>query len=162
MNKRGENGSSSLRLTRQRRVILDEFRTPGVHLTPDMVYDRVRRKVPNISLSTVYRNLEILSQEGLIKKIGLTGTQQCYDGGLHHHYHMRCTVCGKVSDISAKPFGDLDPIARATSSFKILGHELEFQGLCKKCGKCKNKRKTRTREQGEKPWNLKAARRKRT
>ncbi|MDY6914328.1 MAG: transcriptional repressor [Planctomycetota bacterium] len=161
MNKRGENGSSSLRLTRQRRVILGEFRTPGVHLTPDMVYDRVRRKVPNISLSTVYRNLEILSQQGLIKKIGVTGTQQCYDGGLHRHYHVRCTVCGKVSDISAKPFGDLDSVARTASNFKILGHELEFQGLCRKCKNNKNSRNS-NQSTRRSQWNSKAARRKRT
>ncbi len=123
-----------LRMTRQRRIILEEFQTPGQHSTADEVYARVRKKLPNISLGTVYRNLDILSQTGMIKKLGLSGRQKQYDGGLHRHYHVRCVRCGRISDVSADPFGDLDAAA-ATSDFTILGHQLEFEGLCPKCKK---------------------------
>jgi len=122
-----------LRMTRQRRIILEEFHTPGKHPTADEVYARVRKKLPNISLGTVYRNLDLLSQAGLIKKLRLGGRQKQFDGGLHRHYHVRCVRCGRISDVSADPFGDLDAAARSTSDFQILGHQLEFEGLCAKC-----------------------------
>ena len=121
------------RMTRQRRAILEEFRTPGQHLTADMVYERVRRRMPNISLGTVYRNLEILSQAGLIKTLHLGGGQRQYDGGMHRHYHVRCIRCGKVSDVSADSFGDLDAAAARASDFEVLGHELGFEGICAEC-----------------------------
>ena len=131
-----------LRMTRQRRIILDEFRTPGRHLIADEVYMRVRRKLPNISLGTVYRNLEILSQAGLIKRLHLGGGQRQYDGGLHRHYHVRCVKCGKISDIPADPFPELDNMAKG-HGFKILGHQLEFEGLCQVCRKAGRPQKGR-------------------
>ena len=134
MNKTGPDSSCLLvRMTRQRRLILGEFQTPGKHFTADEVYARVRKKLPNISLGTVYRNLDLLSQAGLIKRLHLGGRQKQYDGGMHKHYHVRCVRCGRISDVSADPFGDLDAAAASTSDFAILGHQLEFEGLCAKC-----------------------------
>jgi len=127
-----ENRSPLLRMTRQRRIIMEEFQTPGGHLTADDVYVSVRRKLPNISLGTVYRNLEILSQAGLIRKLTLGGGQRHYDGGLHRHYHVRCLRCGKIRDIPAESLGDLDEAARGYG-FEILGHQLEFEGICQEC-----------------------------
>ncbi|MDP7130257.1 MAG: transcriptional repressor [Planctomycetota bacterium] len=131
-----------LRMTRQRRIILEEFHTPGRHPTPDDVYMRIRRKLPNISLGTVYRNLEILSQAKLIKKLRLGCRQRRYDGGLHRHYHVRCVKCGKISDIPADSFPDLDDTAKG-HGFKILGHQLEFEGLCQACRKAGRSQKGR-------------------
>jgi len=127
-------------MTRQRRAILEEFRTPGRHLTADAVYERVRRRIPNISLGTVYRNLEMLSRAGLIKTLHLGGGQRQYDGGMHRHYHVRCIRCGKVSDVSADSFKDLEAAAARASDFEVLGHELGFEGICAECRnvqKCK-------------------------
>jgi len=114
-------------------MILEEFRTPGKHLTADLVYEHVRRRIPNISLGTVYRNLEILSKAGMIKKLRLGCGQKQYDGGLHAHYHVRCLRCGRISDVPAELFGDLESAARQSSDFEILGHQLEFEGLCPDC-----------------------------
>ena len=122
-----------VRMTRQRRVILDQMRTPGEHLTADEVYERVRRRLPSISLGTVYRNLEILSRVGRIRKLHLGGGRRLYDGGLHRHYHVRCVRCGRVADVSAEPMGNLDAAAGGLSDFEILDHELEFRGLCPAC-----------------------------
>jgi len=126
--------AAGLRMTRQRRVILDEFRTAGLHHTADDVYLAVRRKLPNISLGTVYRNLEVLTQAGLIRKLHLGGGQRLYDGGHHPHYHVRCRECGKISDVPADVFGDLEAAAREACNFEIVGHELGFEGVCSECG----------------------------
>ena len=124
---------TKLRMTRQRQTILDIFRTPGRHFTADDVYMNVRRKLPKVSLGTVYRNLDILSQAGLIRKLSLGGVQRQYDGGLHHHYHVQCIRCGKVADVPAERIGDLNSAARETSDFEILDHELGFRGICAEC-----------------------------
>lgn len=125
------------RMTRQRRIILEELRVPGRHLTADEVYTRLRKRKPDISLGTVYRNLELLTQAGEIKKLSIGSGPKQYDGGMHKHYHIRCKKCGKFSDVPADAFGDLDAIAAAGDilGFDIIDHELEFTGLCDKCRK---------------------------
>ena len=127
--------AAGLRMTRQRRAILEVMQKPGEHLSADMVYERVRRRIPNISLGTVYRNLEILSRAGRIRRFCLGRGPRQYDGGIHKHYHIRCLACGKIEDIGAEPFPDLDAAARGKTDFKVLGHELEFEGLCAHCRK---------------------------
>ena len=119
-------------MTRQRRLILEQFRQSGDHPTAAEVYERVRCELPNISLGTVYRNLEILSRAGLIKKLQLGGGQRQYDGGTHEHYHVHCVRCGTISDIPVEPFPDLDAAADGYG-FEILGHQLAFRGLCRQC-----------------------------
>ena len=123
----------ALRMTRQRKLILEEFKAAGKHSTADDVYARVRTKLPRVSLGTVYRNLDILTRAGRIRKIDVGGGRKQYDGGMHRHYHVRCVECGRVGDIGADRIGDLDAAAERTSGFDILGHELVFQGTCGQC-----------------------------
>lgn len=109
-------------------------------MTADDVYGRVRKQIPNISLGTVYRNLEVLVQTGQIRKLTLGCGRKHYDGGVHKHYHLRCGKCGLVVDVSAKAFPDLDKAAaRGVDGFEITGHELEFTGICEKCRKKKKR-----------------------
>ena len=124
-----------VRMTRQRRVILDQMQSTDEHLDADEIYQRVRLELPRISMGTVYRNIEILSRAGLIKRLDLGGRRKLYDGGVHHHYHVQCSECGEVSDISAESFRQLESLARSGSDYKILGHDLRFEGLCPKCQK---------------------------
>ena len=133
MNKQSySTASKPVRMTRQRQVILEEMQ-PGKHPTADAVYENVRKKIPNISLGTVYRNLELLSRSGRIRRFRLGGGQKQFDGGTHRHYHVRCTSCGRVDDVSAAALGDLEQAVQGTSDFEIRGHHLEFEGLCPTC-----------------------------
>ncbi len=120
-------------MTQQRQVILEELRKANSHLTADEVYQMVRRRLPRISLGTVYRNLEILSESGIIKKLELGGAQKLFDGEAEAHYHVRCLSCGRLDDVS----GDLSPIIsdvfRDVSDYEIIGHQLVLIGLCPGC-----------------------------
>jgi Fur family ferric uptake transcriptional regulator len=120
-------------MTRQRQVILEELRKANSHLTADEIYQMVRRKLPRISLGTVYRNLEVLSESGDIKKLELGGAQKLFDGKAEAHYHVRCVRCGRVDDVP----GDLSPIIsdvfRDVSDYEIVGHQLVLTGLCPDC-----------------------------
>jgi len=135
----------ALRMTRQRRAILEVMQKPGEHLTADVVYERVRRRMPNTSLGTVYRSLEILSRAGLIWSLCLGCGPRQYDGGIHKHYHIRCRACGRIEDIAAEAFPDLDAAVRGKTDFEILGHELEFEGLCADCRKSAKRNRERAR-----------------
>ncbi|PKN21112.1 MAG: transcriptional repressor, partial [Deltaproteobacteria bacterium HGW-Deltaproteobacteria-3] len=79
----------SLRITKQRQIILDELCSVTSHPTADVLYQMVRKRLPKISLGTVYRNLEIMSECGIIQKLDIGGTQKRFDGAPHIHYHVR-------------------------------------------------------------------------
>lgn len=120
-------------MTRQRKVILEELQKMMMHPSAEEVYDVVRKRLPRISLGTVYRNLEILSELGEITKLEFGGTIKRFDPDPNEHYHIRCSLCDKVVDA---PMGLLDHIEDHLSEkteFKIIGHRLEFYGLCPEC-----------------------------
>jgi Fur family ferric uptake transcriptional regulator len=122
-----------LRLTKQRKIILDELRNTRSHPSADEVYERVRKHLPNISLGTVYRNLEILCESGMIAKLELAGTRKRFDGSTENHYHVRCTECDRVDDLPLDPIQSIDESVGALVDYKILSHRLEFVGVCPRC-----------------------------
>lgn len=120
-------------MTCQRRTILAELRKIPCHPTADALYQRVRRRLPHISLGTVYRNLELLSRQGELMVIDQAGGQRHYDGNPKPHFHARCERCGCVADVkSVEPEALLSSVTDA-AGFKLSGVRLEFVGLCDKC-----------------------------
>ena len=126
------------RMTNQRQVIFEEIQKVNTHPTADEVYETVRRRLPRISLGTVYRNLEILSACGLIQKIGPLSSQMRFDGSTKKHYHLRCIYCGSVEDAPIDPMENLENAICEKSDYNIIGHKLEFIGICPKCGEKEN------------------------
>jgi len=127
------NESYKLRDTKARQVMVDEISKVCSHPTADEVYDLVRKRLPRISLGTIYRNLELLSEKGLIQKLDLAGTQRRYDGNTENHYHFRCLACGLVKDIMIHPFEEWEMGLPQDTGYEILGHRLEFFGICPSC-----------------------------
>ncbi|MDZ7640656.1 MAG: transcriptional repressor [Desulfurivibrio sp.] len=123
----------NLRVTKQRRVLLDELCKVCSHPTADELYQMARRRLPRISLGTVYRNLELMAEHGMIQKLEVGGTQKRFDGNAEPHYHARCLKCGKVDDLDFHLEQDVESEARRQSGFTILRHSLEFSGFCPDC-----------------------------
>lgn len=123
----------NMRMTRQRAVILEELRNSMMHPSADELYQMVRKRLPRISLGTVYRNLEILSELGEIQKLELSGSLKRYDGHPDRHYHIRCVGCDTVADAPIPPLNQLEDELYQTTVFEIIGHNLEFTGLCPAC-----------------------------
>lgn len=121
------------RMTQQRKVILEELRRCNTHPSADEVYEVVRKRIPRISLGTVYRNLEILVAQGEIQKLELGGAINRYDGVSKRHYHIRCIECGRVDDAPVAPLNQLEDELYGATVYTIIGHRLEFMGLCPKC-----------------------------
>lgn len=121
------------RNTRQRRVILEELAKLTSHPTAGELYEIVRKRLPKISLGTVYRNLESLSRQGRIRKLETSGAENRFDIDLRSHHHLQCRICGKVEDAPDTPgnleIGDIKHLG----GYDILEHRLEFIGICPDC-----------------------------
>jgi Fur family ferric uptake transcriptional regulator len=121
------------KMTAQRRVILEESRKDKSHPSADDLYLRVRRRLPDISLATVYRNLELLSEHGMIRRLWEGSGARRYDGTMEDHYHVSCEGCGRLDDVPLAAVDGFLERARALSDYDLRGYRLEFYGLCPAC-----------------------------
>jgi Fur family transcriptional regulator, peroxide stress response regulator len=116
------------RLTRPRRVILDIVRASDAHPSAAAVYRQVRRRLPRVSLATVYRNLRMLAAEGLvIERADLAGMR--FDGNTAPHDHFTCVECRRIYDV---PAGTVHGVVSG-SQFEVLIQRIEFYGRCGAC-----------------------------
>lgn len=120
------------RLSKQRKVILEELCKVDTHPTADEVYEMVRRILPRISLGTVYRNLEFLHSQGLVLKLGVAGAQKRFDGNPSPHPHIRCQVCNKVEDVHYEVTPPELPEEYSRGYHAVRG-EVDFVGVCPQC-----------------------------
>ena len=125
----------SQRMTRQKATILEILRSVESHPTAEWIYQEARKKIPGLSLGTVYRNLNQLRDNGLISELDFGSSQSRFDGKQENHYHFCCTECGGVYDLPLPVIKSIETRAKAASDFVITGHRLEFFGLCTECQK---------------------------
>lgn len=123
-----------MRSTKQRKIILEILGKHSDHPGADIIYNEVRKVLPHISLGTVYRNLEFLSERGTIRKLEFGSSQRKFDPNTEPHSHFRCVKCGNMEDL---PFNiepaDPDRHHPWVRERKILGCNLEYYGLCTSC-----------------------------
>jgi len=120
------------RKTLQREIILDELMRLGSHPTADELYQQVRRRLPRISLGTVYRNLESLAAQGVIRKLEGVGSQRRFDGNAGFHAHFLCTACGSIEDVML-PLSFFTRPIEGMQEFDIRGARVELTGICPRC-----------------------------
>ncbi len=121
------------RRTKQREAILRLLKGTSCHPTADQIYDEIRKKMPNISKGTVYRNLKVLQEMGLTSELNLNGTVSRFEVKQDSHYHFRCERCGRVFDVDEPVDKELDRRVALRTGLKISHHQLEFRGLCRDC-----------------------------
>lgn len=122
-----------MKYSKQREFILNTVKSSCKHPTADMVYEEVRKEIPNISLGTVYRNLNYLVENGEIKKITMPNASDRFDKTLENHYHLSCVVCHMIYDIDHKKLKNIDHMVEEESGHKVLFHDIVFVGICKDC-----------------------------
>jgi Fur family ferric uptake transcriptional regulator len=124
-------------MTPQRRVILEEVEDATNHPTADEIYEKVRKRIPRISMGTVYRNLDVLESLGAIRRLDSGRSQMRFDCNTKEHYHLTCTRCGRIEDVPIQPgehFVDtLEEAGGKLTKYGIFGYQLEFFGLCSQC-----------------------------
>lgn len=121
------------RYSKQRECILEVLKGTTEHPTANWVYDSVRKEIPNISLGTVYRNLAVLCDDGVVLKIDVGDGTERYDACAKPHYHLHCKVCGCVCDVCFGYEEAIDKKAEKESGCKIDYHSLMFSGICSGC-----------------------------
>lgn len=124
---------SGHRMTKQRRIILEELRKVTSHPNADEIFHMVRKRIPNISFGTVYRNLRILKDLGLIMELDYGRSFSRFDGNPENHYHFRCLQCGRVFDIEEPIKTKFNEKVSQKTGFRVDYHRLEFYGKCKEC-----------------------------
>lgn len=127
------NTTTHRRNTRQRQVILEELKKLHSHPSATALYEVVRKRLPNISLGTVYRNLDLLSRSGVIQKLNTGQNEARFDGITEQHYHVCCASCGRVDDLPDVQSNLVDDRVGELQGYEILGHQLQFIGICSDC-----------------------------
>lgn len=121
------------RQTIQRAIIEDEVRALANHPTADQVFEAVHAEHPSISKATVYRTLNKLSDEGELLRVKINNGADHFDHQTFEHYHVRCVSCGRVDDVALPVLGSIESKAQEGSDYVILGHTLQFDGICPAC-----------------------------
>lgn len=120
------------RNTRQRKLVLDAVRSMDDHPTADEIYLAVREQDDRISRGTVYRNLNLLAEDGLIQVVRVPGGNR-FDWRTEEHAHVTCTACGAVADVMTPYDLALDTTAEDATGYAIDTHYTVFEGLCPAC-----------------------------
>ena len=114
-------------------MVLQVVQSTMDHPTAEWVHRQARRRLPRISLGTVYRNLKRLAEEGAIREIHAGGHPARFDGNTGRHYHIRCLGCGRVNDLPMSVDTRIEDEAARAMNYRIIGHQVEIQGLCPLC-----------------------------
>jgi Fur family peroxide stress response transcriptional regulator len=123
------------RKSRQRDRILKLLQETNSHPAADWVYSKLKKEIPGLSLGTVYRNLKILMEQGLVQKLPFGSSFDRFEANSAEHYHLVCEKCGLIKDFHMPQYADINQKAEKRCSFKISRHRIEFFGLCKNCQK---------------------------
>ncbi|MGD9763232.1 MAG: transcriptional repressor [Candidatus Binatia bacterium] len=120
------------RTTRQLAAVHDVLAASTDHPTAEQVFQRVRRTLPNVSLGTVYRNLDKLREQGRLRVVRLAGGEAHYDAMLGEHDHFVCERCHAVRDL---PGGAVQPNRRGlqAAGCVVHWHTTAIYGLCAGC-----------------------------
>lgn len=122
-----------VRCSKKRDAMLELMRGTDCHPSADWVYRQLRQRFPDLSLGTVYRNLSQLTEEGLIKSVGVVNGQERFDARMQPHSHFVCRKCGAVMDLpNCVREEDLAPLGELYG-FTPSSYELHIYGVCRDC-----------------------------
>jgi Fur family peroxide stress response transcriptional regulator len=121
------------KVTHQRSEIYRELAKTHEHPDAETIYRRVRKRIPSISLDTVYRTLRLLEDEGLISRVGSMGERTRFDANIDRHLHFVCTECGFIGDVYNEEWNNVRPPKDLTAMGKVNSVHVELRGLCKAC-----------------------------
>ena len=121
------------RNTIQRSFVLEAVNKLHCHATADEIYNEIARQHPTISRATVYRNLNLLSEMGEIRRLEIPGSADRFDHISSNHCHVKCEVCGRVLDVDMDFVSGLGSGIRDAHGFDFTGYDIIFRGVCPEC-----------------------------
>ena len=126
-----------MKYSKQREALLTLLRSTRSHPSADWLYENLRKEFPNISLGTVYRNLNFLVDHGEALRLDMGDGNDHFDGNVMPHNHFFCRKCHHVLDLEMDGINHIDVIANAGFDGIIEGHTIYFTGLCPDCAQAK-------------------------
>ncbi|WAA13859.1 peroxide-responsive transcriptional repressor PerR [Fervidibacillus halotolerans] len=126
---------SGVRITPQRHAILQYLIDTKSHPTADEIYKALEGKFPNMSVATVYNNLRVFREVGLVKELTYGDASSRFDFATHEHYHAICESCGKIVDFQYPGLDEVEQFASHMTGYKVSHHRLEVYGICPECAK---------------------------
>ncbi|MBB4825350.1 Fur family peroxide stress response transcriptional regulator [Sporosarcina luteola] len=124
---------SGVRITPQRHAILEFLISSESHPTADEIYKALEHDFPNMSVATVYNNLRVFRNAGLVKELTYGDSSSRFDFVTHDHYHIICDQCGTIVDFHHPGLEEVEHLASHVTGFKVNSHRLEVYGTCPKC-----------------------------
>ena len=122
-----------IRHSKQRERIFEILKNTGIHPTANWIYNQLKNEFPNLSMGTVYRNLNILIEQGYVKKIDFASTFGRFEANIHPHYHFICEKCGAVKDLDMPIDKSLNEKVNQQTNYQTKHHRIEFYGICDEC-----------------------------
>ncbi len=130
-----ELAARGLRLTRQRRAVVDAVAASRSCLSPLDVFQQARASCPDLGLTTVYRTLELLDEIGALRRIhGPSGCERLVPASAEHGHSVVCSACGRVTEFTDCDMAVVLAAASRETGYRITGHFLQLSGLCAECG----------------------------
>lgn len=125
--------TTGVRITPQRHAILSYLVESMGHPTADDIYRALEPKFPSMSVATVYNNLKMFIEAGMVRELTYGDNSSRFDANVSDHYHVICEKCGKIEDFSYPPLSDVELEAEKSTGFQVKGHRMELYGVCKSC-----------------------------
>lgn len=122
-----------VRITPQRHAILEVLINSISHPTADDIYKSLEGKFPNMSVATVYNNLRVFREAGLVKELTFGDSSSRFDFATTNHYHIICEKCGKIVDFQYPGLDEVEQLAAHVTGFKVGHHRMEIYGVCPDC-----------------------------
>jgi Fur family peroxide stress response transcriptional regulator len=122
-----------LTATHQRQVLYEVMQTMPGHPSPEEVYARVKKRIPAISLATVYKNIHLFIESGVLKEVSLHHGSLRVEMNSHVHHHMVCSRCKNIADIEEKDLGMMPKRQRLPGGFQVERYAIDVIGICAAC-----------------------------
>ena len=123
-----------VKITHQRMEIYRVLASSDEHPDAEAIHRRVRKRIPTISPDTVYRNLKLLAEHGLVSVVGASRDRLRFDANRGVHHHFVCVKCGMIRDFCSECLGALEAPEEARALGEPLSLHVEVKGLCRDCG----------------------------
>lgn len=123
----------AIRHSKQRDAIRAYLMSTTAHPTAEVIYDNVKKEFPNISLGTIYRNLNFLVEHGEALRLDCGDGFDHFDGNIHPHNHFFCRGCKQIFDLPMQDIDHINILANTGFKGKIEDHIIYFRGLCADC-----------------------------
>lgn len=125
--------STRVRMTPQRHAILEFLYESITHPTADDIYKALEGRFPNMSVATVYNNLRVFKEAGIVKELTYGDASSRFDSVTSDHYHVICEDCGKIVDFHYPGLDEVETLAEHVTGFKVHNHRMEIYGICPNC-----------------------------